>query len=138
MVNVGFNVRPTEVNAAIARIQLRKLKEFNNRRNHIASYWRDEFQSLQDDKLLSFVQPTENTEHQWFGFPAFCKDEDTKKRFKQHLEDSGIETRPLICGNLTKQPAFQTLEYRISGNLKGADKIMETGIYWGLHPNHDR
>jgi CDP-6-deoxy-D-xylo-4-hexulose-3-dehydrase len=50
------------------------------------------------------------------------------------LESSGIETRPIIAGNLARQPAFRHIEHRIHGSLSGADEVMDCGLYWGTHP----
>ncbi|GIR93501.1 MAG: hypothetical protein CM15mP93_16880 [Thiotrichaceae bacterium] len=50
---------------------------------------------------------------------------------REHLERNGIETRPIICGNMTKQPGIKNIKYRISGKLSGADIIMDRGIFWG-------
>ena len=51
-----------------------------------------------------------------------------------HLEAAGVETRPVICGNLTRQPALAHHSYGISGELNGADRVMDCGLYWGTHP----
>ena len=54
---------------------------------------------------------------------------------RDHLEAAGIETRPVICGNFARQPALEHFDYRISGVLAGADRVMDCGLYWGTHPN---
>ncbi len=54
---------------------------------------------------------------------------------REHLERNGIETRPIICGNMTKQPGIKNIKYRISGKLSGADIIMDRGIFWGSSPD---
>jgi CDP-6-deoxy-D-xylo-4-hexulose-3-dehydrase len=51
-----------------------------------------------------------------------------------HLEAAGIETRPVICGNLVRQPALVHFEHAVSGTLAGADDVMDRGLYWGTHP----
>jgi CDP-6-deoxy-D-xylo-4-hexulose-3-dehydrase len=53
---------------------------------------------------------------------------------RDHLEAAGIETRPIICGNLVRQPALSDRPYRVSGTLAGADRAMDCGLYWGTHP----
>ena len=53
---------------------------------------------------------------------------------KLELHKRGIETRPIICGNMARQPAMSHVSHRVSGDLKGADKIMDCGLLWGLHP----
>ena len=53
---------------------------------------------------------------------------------KIHLEKNGIETRPIICGNMTKQPGIKNINHKVIGKLKGADEIMDKGIFWGSSP----
>jgi CDP-6-deoxy-D-xylo-4-hexulose-3-dehydrase len=53
---------------------------------------------------------------------------------KQHLTQRGIETRTIICGNMARQPVFANISHRVSGDLRGADTIMDCGLLWGLHP----
>jgi CDP-6-deoxy-D-xylo-4-hexulose-3-dehydrase len=58
----------------------------------------------------------------------------TRDKLQEHLEAQGIETRPVICGNLARQPAFEKIPHRIPGPLTGADRIMDCGLFWGSHP----
>ena len=55
-----------------------------------------------------------------------------------HLEKNGIETRPIICGNMTKQPGIKNINYKISGSLKGANEIMQNGVFWGSSPGMNK
>jgi len=134
-INTGFNLRPTEVNAAFGIHQLPKLGRFNARRAAIAEAWIDEFRALSDDGRLRPMQTTEGTESTWFGFPVMCADKKTRDALKGHLESNGIETRPIICGNMVRQPAFRNVTHRVVGTLRGADEVMDRGIYWGAHPS---
>jgi CDP-4-dehydro-6-deoxyglucose reductase, E1 len=134
-VNTGFNLRPTEVNAAFGLHQLPKLDRFNRRRVEIASSWISSFSELMAEGLLSPMRATAGTEATWFGFPALCRDRASRDGLKAHLEERGIETRPIICGNMARQPALQHVRHRISGSLDGADAVMDRGLYWGSHPS---
>lgn len=133
-VNTGFNLRPSEINATFGVHQIKKLSQFNKRRAEISEQWLGEFSSLIEEGLLQPIQPTENTEMSWFGFPALCKDSETARQMKDHLEKNGIETRPVICGNMARQPAMRFVEHRIHGSLEGANIIMDCGLFWGSHP----
>ncbi len=133
-INTGFNLRPTEVNAAFGLHQLPKLERFNRRRIEIAGAWIEAFASLTEAGLLAPMKTTAGTRSTWFGFPVMLRDKATRDGLKQHLAANGIETRPIICGNLARQPAFKHIPHRISGTLEGADQIMDRGIYWGSHP----
>lgn len=139
-INTGFNVRPTEINAAFGLHQLKKLEGFNLRRVQIAAQWQNDLLPLTNQGLLQPMIPTPDTNPTWFGFPVICRDTDLRDRLKAHLESNGIETRPIICGNLARQPAFQTIPHRIAGSLSGADRVMDCGLFWGAHPlmtDHD-
>jgi len=128
-INTGFNLRPTEINAAFGLKQLGKLKGFNQRRREIADEWIQSFGAH-----LRPMKITPETDATWFGFPVLCSDINERNKMRTHLESHGIETRPIICGNLARQPAFKMIPHRISGELNGADEIMDRGLFWGSHP----
>ena len=132
-INVGYNLRATEIQAAFGLHQLPKLADFNVRRRQIAHQLLERLQSVRE---LDFIAPTADTEHTWFGFPVLMKPEfaDRHAGFVAHLEKNGIETRPIIAGNLAVQPALQLFPHRLGGPLPGADRIQKTGVYWGSHP----
>jgi CDP-6-deoxy-D-xylo-4-hexulose-3-dehydrase len=69
-----------------------------------------------------------------FGYPVLCRTQSERDGLRDHLESNGIETRPVICGNLARQPALKHYQHRISGVLAGADRVMDCGLYWGTHP----
>jgi len=133
-VNTGFNVRPTEINAAFGLRQLDKLDRFNRRRVEIAARWIRELSPLAEDGRLVPMRTTPGTDSTWFGFPVLCRDAELRVELQRHLESRGVETRPIIAGNLARQPAFQHIRHRIHGELSGADTIMDRGLYWGSHP----
>lgn len=131
-VNTGFNVRPTEINAAFGKHQLAKLNGFNARRVAIARKWIDELAALAPHFVP--MRPVQGTDATWFGFPVICRDRATRDGLRAHLESKGVETRPIICGNLARQPAFRNVAHRVAGSLVGADRIMDSGLFWGSHP----
>lgn len=133
-VNAGFNLRPTEINAVFGLIQLRKLNGFNRRRNEIASLWNERFVPSIKQRIFHPMQPTERAEAAWFGYPVICREPKIRRALKSHLREHEIETRPIICGNMARQPGLAQVPHRIAGNLSGADKIMDCGLLWGLHP----
>jgi dTDP-4-amino-4,6-dideoxygalactose transaminase len=133
-VNMGFNLRPTEINGAVGLIQLQKLGRFNRRRNEIASLWTQRFLPLIKDGVFSPMQATQSAEPAAFGYPVICRESGVRKALQHQLDKRGIETRPIICGNMARQPAMNHVSHRVSGDLKGADEIMDCGILWGLHP----
>jgi CDP-6-deoxy-D-xylo-4-hexulose-3-dehydrase len=133
-VNIGYNLRPMEVQAAFGIHQLKKLSQFNTLRRAVARKLCESFEPLKDK--LHVVRPTVGAEHTWFGFPVLLTESQAHRRsdFVKHLEDNGIETRPVIAGNLAVQPALNHFAHRKSGHLSNAQKIMDRGVYWGSHP----
>lgn len=133
-ISTGFNVRPTEINAVLGISQLKKLNTFNEKRNVIRATWDNAFKKLKESGVMKPIEITPGTEAALFGYPVICKNEKLKNEFQRYLENNNIETRPIICGNLTRQPALKYYSYRIQGELKGADQVMDCGLYWGIHP----
>jgi len=133
-INTGFNLRSTEINAAFGLEQLKKLSGFNTRRAEIAESWRKSFATLTERGLLMPMTATEKTDCTWFGYPVLCQSTQIRNDLMSHLESSGIETRPVICGNLARQPAFKLIPHRTAADLSGADAIMDKGLFWGSHP----
>ena len=131
-VDEGYNLRPTELNAAIGLHQLDKLDEMNNRRQEIEIQMR----SIVGQYGESAIQPitvSEDSVAYLFAFPVMLKDSDTRNAFSTHLEANGIQTRPIVAGNLARHPAFKN-KVEIVGDLPGANKVADCGLYWGLHP----
>jgi len=134
-VNVGYNLRSTDMNASIGLVQLKKLEKFNQKRHEIGKAWNKAFNHLKKNELIQPMEITKGTKASWFGFPVICKTRKMRDDLRKHLEKNGIETRPIICGNMTKQPGIKNIKYRISGKLSGADTIMDRGIFWGSSPD---
>lgn len=133
-VNTGFNLRPTEINAAFGLIQLRKLEGFNRRRCEMASLLNKRLLPLIEQGIFRPMQPVAPAGTVWFGYPVICRDPRARKALKDHLDRHNVETRPIICGNMARQPAVAHVPHRVSGDLQGADRIMDCGLLWGLSP----
>ncbi len=136
-VNMGFNLRPLEVSAAIAQNQLKRLKKFskirqNNRKKIINSLkkhknWNEQYQ---------FVIPDKNLQPSWFGLPLLLKNQYKNKKNKiiKNLNKKGIETRPIISGNFLNQSASKL--YNLSKKnllFPNAEYIDKAGFFIGLH-----
>ena len=131
----GFNLRSTELNAAIGRIQLTRLDGFNAARRKVAEQFATALMPLTRDGRLRVMQFDQRCLPAPFGYPVLCRSAAERDRLRDHLEASGIETRPVICGNLARQPAMSHVPHRVSGKLVGADEVMDQGLYWGTHPH---
>ena len=132
-VNVGYNLRPTELQAAFGLHQLAKLEGYNRRRRQLAAEMRRRLSPL--SAHLRPAAATPGTEPAWFGFAALVSDASRRRALVDHLERRGIDTRPIICGNLAAQPMLALFDHRIGGPLAAAQAIMDRGIYWACHPS---
>ena len=130
----GFNVRPTEINAAIGLEQLKKLPAFNDSRRETARRLDAGLAALDQAGDITLIRHDPRVTPAPFGYSVLCRSREVRDGLRQHLEAAGVETRPVICGNLTRQPALAHHAYRINGELLGADRVMDCGIYWGTHP----
>lgn len=133
--HLGYNLKMTDLQAAVGVAQLAKLADFARiRRNNFQQL----FAGLQKYYEDVFILPkaTENADPCWFGFPLTVRAEApfTRQQLVQHLEDSRIRTRLLFAGNILKQPAFQDVHYRVAGELKNTDLIMERTFWIGIYP----
>jgi CDP-6-deoxy-D-xylo-4-hexulose-3-dehydrase len=136
--NVGYNLKATDMQAAIGLSQLKKLEGFVKARR---ANWKTLFDGIQSSPVLSKsfspVVPTRNTNPSWFGFAMHCAEGLNREKIVQYLESHKVGNRLLFGGNLTKQPAYKNVEYRIAGDLKNTDAIMNRTFWLGVHPALD-
>jgi len=133
----GFNLKATEMQAAIGCAQLEKLPSFIEKRKE---NYRKLYDGLKDIKEFIFVEAQPQSDPSWFGFMITLRDEVnfTRNDIVEYLENNNIQTRNLFAGNITKHPIFDSLElnkdYRIVDNLKVTDKIMNDSFWIGVYP----
>jgi len=132
--HVGFNMKITDMQAACGVGQLSKLEGFIKKRQENFLFLKKNLEDLQEYLLLPEAEV--NSEPSWFGFVISLKKKSKIKRryLIQKLTENKIGTRLLFAGNLTKQPSYLNKKFRISGNLKNTDFIMENTFWVGLHP----
>src|SRR5579859_1515132 len=134
--HVGYNLKLTDMQAAIGVAQLRKLPGFIEARKRNWQRLRDALGELED--FLILPRAIENADPSWFGFAVTVREGAPfdRKSLVEFLESRRIATRPLFAGNLTRQPVFQGVNYRVSGDLTNTDTIMQrtfwVGVYSGL------
>jgi len=133
-VTTGFNLRPTEINAALGSEQLKRLAGFNERRRAVNARLLAALAPQIERGDLTPMRVSQRIEAAPFGQTVLCRTHEIRNALRDHLEENGIETRPIICGNMARQPALGHLRHRVSGSLAGADKVMDCGLYWGTHP----
>ncbi|WP_036150931.1 lipopolysaccharide biosynthesis protein RfbH [Maribacter forsetii] len=136
----GYNLKITDMQAACGLAQVDKAQGFIDSRRENFKYLHNRLQSLTD--FLHLPVATTNSNPSWFGFPITLKEESGVSRVDllRYLDDNKIGSRLLFAGNLTKQPYFKDIEYRIVGELTNTDITMNqtfwVGIYPGLNEEH--
>jgi len=136
-VNLGFNLRPTEIQGAFGIHQIKKLERFIQIRGENAQYWSDRLFKHSHVLHLPAKKGNTGSRRVWFGYPITVLPEApfTREEFVQFLESEGIETRPIMAGNLAEQPALDLIDHRIQGELPNARMIMRQSFFWGNHHN---
>lgn len=134
-VNVGYNLRLNELQAAIGNIQLKKFNGILKKRKTVANRWANILSEFKD--IFSFQEVTENADHSWFGFCLTLKNPEKQKirKFRKFLSENGIENRPIICGNVAKQPAIKNYKHRVIGTLENSNYVMNNSFSIGCHQN---
>jgi len=132
--HVGYNLKMTDMQAAVGVAQLDKLPGFIKKRRENFDFLHQKLQELQDVLILPEASP--DSEPSWFGFPIFVNENAPFSRndLVKHLEEKRIGTRLLFGGNLLRQPLYQGLNYRVIGDLSNADKIMSSVFWLGIYP----
>lgn len=130
----GYNLKITDMQAACGLAQLDKLDFFIARRRENFSYLKEKLQTLND--FIHLPVATENSNPSWFGFPITLKDNCGSNRVDllKFLDNNKIGSRLLFAGNLTKQPYFKDIEYRVVGELTHTDKTMNDTFWIGVQP----
>ncbi|NLZ60459.1 MAG: lipopolysaccharide biosynthesis protein RfbH [Lentisphaerae bacterium] len=133
----GYNLRPTDLQAAIGCAQLKKLPELIAGRQKNYRFLHKQLCDLPELRICS-AHP--EAEASWFGFLLTVSEKAgfSRNELARHLESENIQTRNLFAGNLTKQPCFDTLregcDYRIASSLDNSDRLMNQALWVGLYP----
>ncbi len=135
--HIGYNLKITDMQAAIGLAQLKKLSGFVNKRKENFKKLYDGLKKYEEYLILPYA--TENSEPSWFAFPITVKANNkfTKNDIVAYLEENKILTRQLFAGNITRQPAYEEIEYRIVGELSNTDYIMNNTFFIGVYPGID-
>lgn len=140
--HLGYNLKATDMQAAIGAAQLEKLPEFVARRRENWAFLRRALEPLEGQLL--FPEPGPESSPSWFGFLMTVRPGSAASRdeLASHLEAHNIQTRPLFAGNLTRHPCFQSLregvDYRIAGTLEVTDQVMNNSFWVGVYPGMER
>lgn len=139
----GYNLKATDMQAAIGCAQLEKFPSFVKRRQHNFDRLKAALLAVEaiehvTDKLI-LPEACENSNPSWFGFLITCKEGTDRNQVVRYMEEHGIQTRMLFAGNLTKHPCFDEMRvsgegYRIVGKLRNTNRIMSDSFWIGVYP----
>jgi CDP-6-deoxy-D-xylo-4-hexulose-3-dehydrase len=131
-VNWGINLRPTEIQAGFGLRQLEKLPAFNQRREALAAKF---FAFIKQTPFLSCPQISPLARPAWFALPVSITPDSpfSRKEITEYLEAQGVETRPIVVGNITRHPVARLFD-EFKGIFPGADIVHNRGFYLGLSP----
>ena len=133
----GYNLKATDMQAAIGCAQLEKFPSFVERRRHNFERLKKALAGIEDKLILPVACPDSNPS--WFGFLLTCKEGVDRNEVVRYVEDHGVQTRMLFAGNLIKHPCFDEMRktgegYRVVGNLENTDRIMKDTFWVGVYP----
>ncbi len=135
----GYNLKATDMQAAIGCAQLEKFPSFVEKRRHNFNRLMEKLTEGGVGEKLILPKPCENANPSWFGFPLTCKDGVARDKIVRYLEEHGVQTRMLFAGNLTKHPCFDEMRksgegFRVVGELTNTDRIMADTFWIGVYP----
>jgi CDP-6-deoxy-D-xylo-4-hexulose-3-dehydrase len=132
--HIGYNLKATDLQAAIGVAQLKKLPHFIEVRRRNFQLLKAALQRW--EKFLILPEATAHSEPSWFGFPLTVREDApfTRQALIQYLEERQIHTRLLFGGNILRQPAYRTIQRRVIGDLAQADRVMAQTFWVGVYP----
>jgi CDP-6-deoxy-D-xylo-4-hexulose-3-dehydrase len=132
--HIGYNLKVTDMQAAVGCAQLEKLDDFIKKRKQNHHKIREMLKPFSDELILHTA--TERSDPSWFSFVITTRDNAgfTRNEMTQFLEINHIETRNLFSGNLLRHPAFENIERRVAGGLENTNKIMSDSFFIGVYP----
>jgi CDP-6-deoxy-D-xylo-4-hexulose-3-dehydrase len=132
--HIGYNLKVTDMQAAVGVAQLDKLPEFINKRRVNFKKLKDGLKQFEEYLILPVA--TEKSDPSWFGFPLSVRENEkfTKNELTLWLESSNIKTRQIFAGNMIKQPAYKDVKYRVIGELENTNYIMRNTLFIGVYP----
>ena len=132
--HIGYNLKVTDMQAAIGVAQMEKLPKFIEMRKSNFKTWYEGFKPF--EKYFILPEATPNSDPSWFAFPVSLREGApfSRTELTNHLATKGIETRNLFAGNITKQPAYLEIEIRVVGDLHNTDYVMNNTFFLGTFP----
>ena len=137
--HLGFNLKATDMQAAVGCAQLERFPSFVEARKRNWAYLREALESVSDKLILP--EPEPNSDPSWFGFMMSCREGVDRAVVVPAVEAAGVQTRMLFSGNVIRHPAFDSVRgtdaYRVVGSLENTDRIMRDTFWVGVYPGMD-
>ena len=135
----GYNLKATDLQAAIGCAQLKKFPSFVERRRYNFDRLKAALVDAGAEEKLILPEAAEHSSPSWFGFMMTCREGVDRNHVVPYIESKGVQTRMLFAGNLTKHPCFDEMRssgegYRIASDLTNTDRIMENTFWIGVYP----
>ena len=135
--HLGYNLKATDMQAAIGCAQIKKMPLFTERRRHNFNRLKEGLQGTEECFILP--EACENAKPNWFGFLITCQEGTDRNKVVRYIESKGIQSRMLFAGNLIKHPCFDVMRksgegYRVIGCLENTDRIMKDSFWVGVYP----
>ena len=135
--HLGYNLKATDMQAAVGCAQLDKFPSFVERRRQNFARLKAGLAGLEDRLILP--EPAEHSTPSWFGFLITCREGVDRNQVVRYVEGKGVQTRMLFAGNLTRHPCFDEMRsrgegYRVVGSLSNTDRIMSDTFWVGVYP----
>lgn len=132
--NIGYNLKPVEIQAAMGRVQLRKVNRFIKIRKRNFALYDAFFKDYQRYFILHKATP--KSDPSWFAYPLTIRKDAPFDRFSviQFLEEHKIQTRPVFAGNILRQPGYKNIEHKKIGNLPNSDTVFTNTFFIGVYP----
>lgn len=134
--HLGYNLKPTDMQAAVGLAQMEKLDLFIRRRRENFETYHGALERYADRLILPRWHP--DAEPSWFGFPVTVREGIDRGALTRFLEEANIETRLLFGGNILRQPAMEGVAHRVHGTLENSDAVMERAFFIGVYPGLTR
>lgn len=137
--HLGFNLKATDMQAAVGCAQLERFPSFVEARKRNWTFLREALESASNKLILP--EPEPNSDPSWFGFMITCKEGVDRAKVVPAIEAAGVQTRMLFSGNIVRHPCFDHLRgtdgYRVVGDLTTTDRIMRNTFWVGVYPGMD-
>ena len=131
--HIGYNLKATDMQAALGLSQLKKLDFFIKRRKENFDFLK---RGLSEIEGIQLAKPTENSDPSWFGFPIVLDPNHPvdREELLRYLDSKKIGTRLMFAGNITRQPAYKGVDFKIIGELNNSDVVMKRAFWIGVYP----